>query len=102
MKCDIVVTTCALIFHEFLKGFSFPTVLIDECSQATEPIAILPLLKKAEHYILVGDHMQLGPTVTSCKLKDSGYEKSLFERLLSLNRENNNTHFLDVTITNII
>ena len=34
----------------------FKQVLIDEATQATEPEALLPILKGAKHIILVGDH----------------------------------------------
>ena len=40
-------------------------VVIDEAGQATEPLCLIPMTLLAEegHVALVGDHMQLPPTV---------------------------------------
>ncbi len=38
----------------------------------------------AKQVVLVGDHCQLGPTITCKKAADAGLTKSLFERLVSL------------------
>lgn len=56
--------------------------LIDEATQATEPLTWLAFLR-ARRLVLAGDHKQLPPTVLSQAAADGGLGVSLFERLLS-------------------
>lgn len=58
----------------------FDIVIVDEASQITEPDALIPIVKSSKFIILVGDHVQLCPTVNQIA-KDYGLEKSLFEKL---------------------
>ena len=59
-------------------------ILVDEAAQATEPMTIIPLqLADADtHVVLLGDHMQLAPTVKPKKAEWDGLGTSLFERLI--------------------
>ena len=62
-----------------------PTViLVDEAAQSTEPMTVIPLqfADADTHVILMGDHMQLPPTVLSSRAEWEGLRTSLFERLL--------------------
>jgi len=68
--------------HFTLSSKRFPVVLIDEATQATEPSALVPIVKGARQLILVGDHRQLPPTVTSLNAEKGGLDIPLFERLL--------------------
>ena len=52
-----------------LKGVTFDTVIIDECSQASITLALLGMVK-ARKWVLVGDHKQLPPIFSSIKDKD--------------------------------
>ncbi len=81
---DVVCTTCVSSFDPRLVPFRFPIVLVDEATQAIEPEGILPLLKRAEQVILVGDHMQLGPVVMSTEAARAGLKQSFFERMIKL------------------
>jgi len=54
--------------------------VIDEATQVTEPVTIIPIAKANFQVILVGDHKQLPPTVKTESGK-SGLSISLFERL---------------------
>jgi len=54
----------------------FDIVLIDECSQASKPLALLGMVK-AEKWVLVCDHKQLLPIFQTLPLN----EKELFKRL---------------------
>ena len=54
-----------------------------EGSQATEPSVMGTFIKGSEHVILLGDHFQLPPTVTSDTAVKGGLAISLFERLIS-------------------
>ena len=59
-------------------------MVIDEAGQVTEPLCLIPMTLLAEegHVALVGDHMQLPPTVLCESVKDKGLERSLFEPAL--------------------
>lgn len=49
--------------------------------QVTEPGTLIPLVLGATQVVLVGDHKQLGPCVSSIAA-EAGLARSLFERLL--------------------
>ncbi|TFY74672.1 hypothetical protein EWM64_g9340, partial [Hericium alpestre] len=76
----IVFTTCAGAGLGILRGVDFDIALIDEASQITEPVALIPLVKECKKAILVGDHVQLRPMV-----RPLGHalqsDVSMFERL---------------------
>ena len=59
----------------------FHSVLIDEATQATEPASLVALLHGASQLFLVGDQMQLPPTVIDREASREGLRVSLFERL---------------------
>lgn len=65
-----------------MRGFTFPLLVLDEGSQASEPEALIPLCKAVGQAILVGDHKQLPPVVQSRKAEERGLGLSLFERLM--------------------
>ena len=64
-----------------IGSIPFRSVLIDEASQSTEPASLVPLLHGASQLFLVGDQMQLPPTVTDRTASDGGLSLSLFDRL---------------------
>src|SRR5262249_50245504 len=66
-----------------LADLQFKTALLDEATQAIEPLSLLAFVK-AERVILAGDHKQLGPTVLSRDAAAQGLGKSLFVRLLEV------------------
>ncbi|KAI1787141.1 putative restrictase [Ganoderma leucocontextum] len=72
LEARIVFTTCAGAGLGVLWNIDFDMVLIDKASQITEPCC--------ERAILVGDHVQLRPTVKPMG-KALEFDKSLFERL---------------------
>ncbi|KAJ8335594.1 hypothetical protein SKAU_G00389360 [Synaphobranchus kaupii] len=81
-KHDVVLCTCAAAQDpNFNKTMNFRQILIDECSMATEPEALIPLVShNPEQIVLLGDHKQMQPIV-QCKLaRTLGMKKSLFER----------------------
>ncbi|KAF9494277.1 RdRP-domain-containing protein [Pleurotus eryngii] len=59
----IIFTTCAGAGLGILRKVDFEIALIDEASQITEPCALIPLVKGVKRAVLVGDHVQLRPTV---------------------------------------
>ncbi|KAK4148839.1 RNA dependent RNA polymerase-domain-containing protein [Chaetomidium leptoderma] len=79
-NCAIIFTTCIGSGLGLLRSQVFSMVIIDEASQQTEPASLVPLVKGCEKAILVGDHVQLRPTVNHHSLV-MDFDKSLFERL---------------------
>ena len=76
----LVFTTCIGAALGLLRNEEFSTVIIDEASQQTEPMTLVPLVKGCTKAILVGDHVQLRATVQPlAQLQD--FDVSLFERL---------------------
>ena len=86
-KAQVICCTCIGSGNEILDGRRFPQVLIDESTQATEPAALVPLVRGARQVVLVGDHKQLPPTVLSFRAEENGLKRSLFERLVDLGIE---------------
>ncbi|TFK70694.1 RNA-directed RNA polymerase [Pluteus cervinus] len=76
----LIFTTCAGAGLGTLRKMDFDIVLIDEASQITEPGALVPLVKGVRKAILVGDHVQLRPTVRNMG-RILEYDVSLLERL---------------------
>ncbi|KAG8034759.1 hypothetical protein G9C98_007835 [Cotesia typhae] len=62
------------------KDEKIPFCIIDEASQATEILTLVPLMFSINRLILVGDPQQLPPTILSQKAKEYGYDLSLFAR----------------------
>ncbi|KAJ7022451.1 putative restrictase [Mycena alexandri] len=76
----IVFTTCTGAGLGILRKADFDIALIDEASQITEPCALIPLVKGTRQAILVGDHVQLRPTVKKMG-KTLEFDVSMLERL---------------------
>ena len=76
----LVFTTCIGAALGLLRNEEFSTVIIDEASQQSEPMTLVPLVKGCTKAILVGDHVQLRATVQPlAQVQD--FDVSLFERL---------------------
>ncbi|EGG21926.1 prematurely terminated mRNA decay factor-like protein [Cavenderia fasciculata] len=85
----VIGTTCASSTSSMLADMTFPIVFLDECSQITEPLSLLPLCKsRCERLVAVGDPLQLEPTLHSKPsqhvLDTGGLEKTLYVRLSKL------------------
>ncbi|GEN06207.1 DNA helicase, putative [Myxococcus fulvus] len=80
-NADVVCVTLASLESSVLAGEQFDLALLDEATQATEPLALLGFLR-APIVILAGDPQQLPPTVLSQEAARAGLAVSLFERLL--------------------
>jgi len=66
-----------------LGRMHFPLALVDEATQAIEPLTLLAFLR-ADRVVLAGDHRQLAPTVLSPEAAKGGLGRSLFERLVAV------------------
>ncbi|KAG2495801.1 hypothetical protein HYH03_006043 [Edaphochlamys debaryana] len=78
---QVVAATCIGAGEARMQALSFPVVVLDEATQATEPHSLVPLLCKAQQVVLVGDPRQLPPTVKSREAQGLGLGLPLFERL---------------------
>ena len=84
-RAKVVCCSFSGSFDYRLEDTKFKYVILDEASQATDAQTLVPMLKGAEHVILVGDQMQLGPTIKCNEASDRGLGESLFHRLSSCN-----------------
>ena len=66
-----------------LENMRFPVVLIDEASQATEPVVTVPVTRGCRQLVLVRDHCQLPPTVLSEEAGEMGLTVSLYMRFVT-------------------
>jgi len=80
-KTPVVLATNSTSGGEFLENRTFPVLVLDEASQATEPSALIPLIK-AKKVIMAGDHKQLPPTVLHPDARELSY--TMFERFMEL------------------
>ncbi|MES2675660.1 MAG: AAA domain-containing protein [Pseudomonadota bacterium] len=65
-----------------LENFEFDTVIFDEASQITVPLAVMAM-RKAKRFVFVGDHKQLPPVVLSKSVLDAS-DNSIFATLISM------------------
>ncbi|KAG8454051.1 hypothetical protein GDO86_000620 [Hymenochirus boettgeri] len=82
-QVHVVGATCAACPFACLSNLNFPVVVLDECSQMTEPASVLPIARfQCEKLILVGDPKQLSPTIQGSEsAHENGLEQTLFNRL---------------------
>ncbi|KAI5072376.1 hypothetical protein GOP47_0012482 [Adiantum capillus-veneris] len=81
-RADVVACTCVGAGDEVLLNHSFSVCVIDEATQATEPATLVPILRSgADIVVLVGDPVQLPPTVVSSEAMMAGLDVSLYQRL---------------------
>lgn len=78
---QVTCATLSVLDGSLLQGRQFDLALVDEATQAVEPLT-LAAFTKATTVILAGDPMQLGPTVLSERAQKEGLGRSLFVRLL--------------------
>ena len=85
---NVVLSTCSKA--GFLQDLNVPVghfshIVIDEASQAEEPLVMIPIMTFSNSYtniILAGDPNELGPIIESPTAARSGLGKSYFERLM--------------------
>eukprot|EP00250_Pteridium_aquilinum_P010076 c19137_g2_i1 orf=102-2507(+) len=81
-RVDVVACTCIGAGDQVLMSCSFTVCVIDEATQATEPATLVPILNSgADSVVLVGDPVQLPPTVLSSEALMAGLDVSLYQHL---------------------
>lgn len=87
---------------ERLQHFEFDTIIFDEASQITVPLALMAM-RKGRRFILVGDHKQLPPVVLSKSVLDSS-TISVFAKLVAKDNSTsvmlNQTYRMNQQLTN--
>jgi len=86
---DVVLVTHGGIAKAITKK-SFDLLIMDEASQATEPLSWVPITQ-AKKVIFAGDALQLPPTIYSEIAKKKGLGLTLFERLQKILPEEGQT-----------
>ncbi|KAG2225014.1 hypothetical protein INT45_003214 [Circinella minor] len=85
---DVVGTTCMASTFDIFGNTSFSLALVDEASQLTEPMSMVPLTRfGCSRLIMIGDPLQLPPTVSTTAEEEKigqGLDKTLFDRLTEI------------------
>ncbi|GBF93852.1 hypothetical protein Rsub_06851 [Raphidocelis subcapitata] len=84
---QVVAATCIGAGDPRLESKTFPVVVIDEATQATEPASVVAIAGRAQSLLLVGDQRQLPPTVKCRAAERLGLGTSLFVRLQGMGLE---------------
>jgi predicted DNA helicase len=79
-RVRVVCATAAGVDVAALAGSAFDLVVLDEATQALDPIA-LAALARGRRAVLAGDPKQLPPTVLDAEAGELGLSRTLFERL---------------------
>jgi len=79
---SVICTTCSGSGSEMLARTKFNVCLCDEATQITETENIMPLCFGVEQLVLIGDHCQLPPTVSSDQAESEGLSQPFFTRLV--------------------
>ncbi|MFT5432804.1 MAG: ATP-dependent RNA/DNA helicase IGHMBP2 [Myxococcota bacterium] len=78
--CDVVCATAAGSDAGVLGDTQFDTVVLDEATQATDPMALVAIAR-GKRVVLAGDPCQLAPTVIDNEAARDGLATTAFERL---------------------
>jgi len=81
-RARVVAATAAGAASRILAGEEFDLVVLDEATQASDPIALVALLR-ARRAVLAGDPQQLPPTILDPGAAREGLGTTFFERLAS-------------------
>ncbi len=76
---EVIAVTCTGAGDNILKDFKFEFVVIDEATQAIEPITLIPIIHNCNQLTLIGDPHQLAPTLPDSNLLS--LKVTLFHRL---------------------
>ena len=79
-RAQVICATAAGVDTAVLADTQFDLVVLDEATQAVDPIA-LAALARADHAVLAGDPKQLPPTVIDPQVAAAGLGTTLFERI---------------------
>ena len=81
-RSDVVLATCVGADHPILGETLFDCVVIDEATQAPDPL-LLVAFRRAKVAVLAGDPHQLGPVVVGGAQAEQVLGTTIFERLVA-------------------
>jgi len=79
-RAQVICATATGVETSALAGRTWDLVVLDEASQAPDPLALIPI-GRAKRIVLAGDPKQLPPTVIDPDAAREGLASTLFERL---------------------
>ena len=80
IQTRVVCATCSGVDTKLLSRMEFDRVVIDEATQAPDPISLIALLR-APRAVLAGDPRQLPPTILDDEAARAGLGSTWFERI---------------------
>ncbi|KAH3869363.1 uncharacterized protein LOC127868002 isoform X1 [Dreissena polymorpha] len=87
-KADVILTTCAGAGDKCLENMNFSFVLVDEATQTLETTILCCLSRGMKQMVMIGDPVQLGPTIVGTGYYSSpnlytlnDLKRTLFHRL---------------------
>jgi superfamily I DNA and/or RNA helicase len=80
-RAEVILVTCVGARHSLLAETLFDCVVIDEATQAPDPLLLIPL-SRAKVAVLAGDPNQLGPVITGGPAGEATLGSTVFERLV--------------------
>ncbi|KAF9321257.1 NFX1-type zinc finger-containing protein 1 [Podila horticola] len=80
-----MTTTAASKYHDLLSILQPRVMICEEASETMEAHLLAALTPSVQHFILIGDHEQLRPSMSVDDLKNKGIDISMFERLVQNN-----------------
>jgi hypothetical protein len=81
-RADVVLATCVGCDHPMLGDTTFDCVVIDEATQAPDPLLLIALAR-GKVCVLAGDPKQLGPVVVGGAAVEEALGSTVFERLVA-------------------
>ena len=82
-EAEFIIGTPTAVQDRAVRERQFDWVVIDEATQATEPVSWIPAAR-ANKLVMAGDHFQLPPTVRSKEAEQKGLGVTLFERFYNI------------------
>lgn len=79
-RAEVILVTCVGAQHPLLGDRVFDCVVVDEATQAPDPLMLIPL-SRAKVAVLAGDPNQLGPVVTGGPVVEATLGSTIFDRL---------------------
>ncbi len=79
-RAEVVLATCAGANHSLVRDTTFDCVVLDEATQAPDPLTLVAL-GRAKVAVLAGDPHQLGPVVVGGPAVEAVLATTIFERL---------------------
>jgi len=80
-RAEVILATCVGCDHPILGDRMFDCAIVDEATQASDPLLLIPL-SRAKVCVLAGDPHQLGPVVIGGPQLEAALGSTVFERLI--------------------